>query len=61
MEWYYWVIIIVLALIIIGQFVGAYYGFRYIIPMKPQSDSLLNRDLDISVIKELKAISKSLV
>ena len=54
MEWYYWVIIIVLALIIIGQFVGAYYGFRYIIPMKPQSDSLLNRDLDNSKFQKHK-------
>lgn len=54
MEWYYWVILIILCLTILGQLVGAYYGFRYIIPMKPQSDSLLNRDLDNSKFKKHK-------
>ena len=54
MEWYWWVIIIVLALIIIGQLVGAYYGFRFIIPMKPQGDCLLERDLDNSKFKKHK-------
>lgn len=54
MEWYWWLIIIFGTLLVIGQFVGAYYGFRFIIPMKQQSESLLNRDLDNSKFKKHK-------
>ena len=45
MDWYWWVIIIVAILLLIGQFIGSYIGFKYIIPMKPQGTSLLDRDL----------------
>lgn len=44
MEWYYWVLI-VLGILIIGQLIGSYFGFRYIIPMKPQSKNFSERDL----------------
>lgn len=44
MEWYWWVII-VLGILIIGQFIGSYFGFRYIIPMKPQSKNFSERDI----------------
>ena len=45
MEWYYWLIIVIAVMLLIGQFIGSFIGFKYIIPMKPQSDSLLDRDL----------------
>ena len=45
MEWYWWLIIGIAVMLLIGQFIGSYIGFKYIIPMKPQSDSLLDRDL----------------
>ena len=54
MEWYWWLIIIIGALLVVGQLIGSYYGFRFIIPMKPQSDSLLDRDLDNSKFKKHK-------
>ena len=47
MEWYWWVLIGIVASLIIGQFVGSYIGFRFIIPKKERSSSLLDRDLDI--------------
>ena len=45
MEWYWWLIIGIAIMLLIGQFIGSYIGFKYIIPMKPQSDSLLDREL----------------
>ena len=37
MEWYWWVLIGIVASLIIGQFVGSFIGFRFIIPKKERS------------------------
>lgn len=56
MEWYYWVIIGVVIFLLIGQIIGSYFGFKYIIPMKPQSSSLLDRDLPNTHFGEYEGI-----
>ena len=44
-EYIWWIIIGVFVFLLIGQLIGSYIGFKYIIPMKPQGNSLLERDL----------------
>lgn len=57
MDWYHWVIIVVIFLLI-GQMIGSYIGFKYIIPKKPQTKPLIERDLENSNLRGYEHLVK---